>query len=239
MTNNASPDASHVEFLSLASNIGSRTRSVTAIDVRTLAAGTQVAMDTANSHYRFVILDEGGRRALVHGGRYFDGEAEARIEGSALGGTLLWVGWIGEGLCLELAVQGKRVSTSPVRSIAITTAPSGLRSTGDGHHATTVSRTAGFLPISGGGGFRPSWQHQSSGISLTVGRSGAFAPLPTPPAGIPAGVYSPGRPTIRQGCRNHRIREHTSGNSFAPVRPWRMRDESFCGWCSGNHRRAT
>jgi hypothetical protein len=69
------------------------------------------------------LLDEGGRRALVHGGHYFEGEAEARIEGSTVGGALLWAGWIGEGLCLELAVQGKRVSTSRVRSIAITTAP--------------------------------------------------------------------------------------------------------------------
>jgi hypothetical protein len=123
MTNNASPEASHAECVSVPSSIGSGTRSVTAVDVRTLAAGTLVAMDTANSHYRFVILDEGGRRALVHGGHYFEGEAEARIEGSTVGGALLWAGWIGEGLCLELAVQGKRVSTSRVRSIAITTAP--------------------------------------------------------------------------------------------------------------------
>jgi hypothetical protein len=95
----------------------------TGIDVRTLAPGTEVSMDTVNSHYRFVILDESQRKALVRGGRYFDGEAEARIEGSTLGDTLLWVGWIAEGLCLELSVQGKRVGTSRVRSIAITTAP--------------------------------------------------------------------------------------------------------------------
>lgn len=100
-------------------NPDSQTSNVTGIDVRTLPAGTEVTMDTANSHYRFVILDEGGRRALVHGGRYFDGGAEARIEGSTLGGTLLWVGWIARGLCLELSVEGKRVGTSQVRSIAI------------------------------------------------------------------------------------------------------------------------
>jgi hypothetical protein len=122
MTNTASPDAGSAARASLPSDIASRTRSVTGIDVRSLAAGTQVAMDTANSHYRFVILDQGGRKALVQGGRYFDGEGEARIEGSTLGGTLLWVGWIAEGLCLELSVQGKRVGTSRVRSIAITTA---------------------------------------------------------------------------------------------------------------------
>jgi hypothetical protein len=113
----------HGECVPLPFDPGSRTRSVTGIDVRTLAPGTEVSMDTVNSHYRFVILDESQRKALVRGGRYFDGEAEARIEGSTLGDTLLWVGWIAEGLCLELSVQGKRVGTSRVRSIAITTAP--------------------------------------------------------------------------------------------------------------------
>jgi hypothetical protein len=100
----------------------SQAHSVTGIDIRTLAAGTEVAMDTANSRYRFVIVDGGGRRVLAHGGRHFAGGAEARIEGSTLGGTLLRVGWIARGLCLEFSVQGKRVGTSRVRSIAITTA---------------------------------------------------------------------------------------------------------------------
>ena len=120
MTSTAFPDAGHAERVSMPSNTGSRTRSVTGIDVRTLAAGTEVAMDTVNSHYHFVILDEGGRRALVQGGHYFDHEAEARIEGSSIGGSLLWVGWIAQGLCLELSVHGKRLGTSSVRSIRIT-----------------------------------------------------------------------------------------------------------------------
>ena len=122
VTKLASREPDHSECALLPFGFGSLTRSVNGIDVRTLPAGTQVSMDTVNSHYRFVILDDGGRRALVHGGRYFDGEAEARIEGSTLGGTLLRIGWIGEGLCLELSVQGKRVGTSPVRAIAITAA---------------------------------------------------------------------------------------------------------------------
>lgn len=122
-TKPASRANQHGECVPLPSDPESRTRHVTGVDVRTLAAGTRVTMDTVNSRYSFVVLDSGGRRALVHGGRYFDGEGEARIEGSTLGGTLLWVGWIAEGLCLELSVQGKRVGTSRVRSIAITTAP--------------------------------------------------------------------------------------------------------------------
>jgi hypothetical protein len=118
VTNPTSPD--RAEFVLGPSNVASRRRSVNGIDVRTLAVGTEVAMDTENSHYHFVILDEHGRRALVRGGRYFDREAEVRIEGSTVGGTLLWVGWMARGLCLELSVQGKRVGTSSVRSITVT-----------------------------------------------------------------------------------------------------------------------
>ena len=121
VTKSASPDLEHRECVPFPIDPGSRTREVTGIDVRTLAAGTQIVMDTVNSHYRFVILDEGGLRALTQGGRYFEREAEARIEGSMLGGTLLWVGWIGQGLCLELSAQGKRLGTSRVRSIRVTT----------------------------------------------------------------------------------------------------------------------
>jgi hypothetical protein len=96
---------------------------VTGIDVRKLPAESEVVVDTSNSHYRFVMLDDHGSRALVRGGRYFDDEAEARVEGSTLGATLLRLGWIGVGLSMELSVQGKRLSTSRVRSITISTAP--------------------------------------------------------------------------------------------------------------------
>jgi hypothetical protein len=97
------------------------TLTVNGIDVRKLPAETEVSVDTSNSHYRFVMLDDGGSRALVHGGRYFGDEAEARIEGSTLHGALLRLGWIGLGLSLELSVQGKRIDTSRVRSITIST----------------------------------------------------------------------------------------------------------------------
>jgi len=102
-------------------DVSSRTRAVTGVDVRTLPAGTEVAMDTTNSHYRFVMLDDRGSRARVHGGSYFAHEAEGRIEGSTLGGSLLWLGWIGVGLSMELSVQGKRLDTSRVRAITIST----------------------------------------------------------------------------------------------------------------------
>jgi hypothetical protein len=95
------------------------TRIVNGIDVRNLPAETEVAVDTSNSHYRFVTLDDRGSRVLVRGGRYFNDEAEARIEGSTLGATLLRRGWIGLGLSMELSVAGRRLGTSRVQSITI------------------------------------------------------------------------------------------------------------------------
>jgi hypothetical protein len=95
------------------------TQTVSGIDVRKLPAETEISVDTSNSHYRFVKLDDGGSRVLVRGGRYFDDEAEARIEGSTLGGTLLRLGWIGLGLSMELSVDGRRLGTSRVQSITV------------------------------------------------------------------------------------------------------------------------
>lgn len=89
------------------------------VDVRTLVAGTEVVVDTSNSRYRFVMLDEGSLRAVVRGGGRFDHQAEVRITGSTYGGSLLRIGWIEPGLFLELAVGGKRLGTSRVRSVRI------------------------------------------------------------------------------------------------------------------------
>ena len=96
-----------------------RPHDVSGVNVRDLSPGTALAVDTANSRYRLVILEGGGSRALVQGGRYFEHEAEARIEGSMLGGSLLWTGWIGRGFSLELSSQGRHLETSRVRSITI------------------------------------------------------------------------------------------------------------------------
>jgi hypothetical protein len=92
---------------------------VAGIDVRGLPPGTELEVDTRNSRYRFVMLDESGSNALVQGGPYFHEEAKVRINGSVLGGTLLKSGWIGLGMCVELSNGSQRISTSPVRSITI------------------------------------------------------------------------------------------------------------------------
>ena len=119
MLHNALAHDDHVEPVPWRPTIPRRTRAVMGVDVRKLQAETEVVVDTSNSHYRFVMLDDGGSRALVYGGRYSGRAAEGRIEGSTLGGTLLWLGWIGVGLSIELSVQGKRLDTSRVRSITV------------------------------------------------------------------------------------------------------------------------
>jgi hypothetical protein len=95
-----------------------RAETLTAVDLRSLPSGTELLVETRNSRYRFVVLDDGGN-VLVDGGRYFPQETTARIDGCTLGGSLLKLGWIGLGLFLEISACGKRIVTSRVRSISV------------------------------------------------------------------------------------------------------------------------
>ena len=112
-----------VELVVQAPDLSARAGKVAGIDIRSLPPGTELEVDTRNSRYRFVILDESGSNALVQGGPYFHEEAKVRINGSVLGGTLLKSGWIGLGMCIEISAGGQRVSTSHVRSITIVQTP--------------------------------------------------------------------------------------------------------------------
>jgi len=92
---------------------------VRGIDVRSVRPGTELVVDTRASRYRLVIIDGDGSNALVQGGRYFRRETKARIDGSTLGGSLLKMGWIAVGLCVEISVRGQRIITSRIRSIRV------------------------------------------------------------------------------------------------------------------------
>lgn len=92
---------------------------VACVDLRSLPPGTELVVDTCNSRYRFVMLDASSWDAMVQGGRHFRQMTRARIDGSTFGGSLLKIGWIGVGLFVELSVRGKRIVTSPVRSINV------------------------------------------------------------------------------------------------------------------------
>lgn len=92
---------------------------VTGIDVRSLPPGTRLVVDTHNSRYHLVMLGGNGSNARIQGGPYFSEETEARIEGSALVGSLLKSGWIGIGLFMELTAGCRRIVTSRVHAIVV------------------------------------------------------------------------------------------------------------------------
>ena len=95
---------------------------VPGIDVRRLPEGTVLAVDTHNSRYRIVMTGRGSRRRFTVGPT-FRRRPDVRIEGSALAGSLLKVGWIAVGLFMEVTSDDKRVVTSRVRSIVVEPGP--------------------------------------------------------------------------------------------------------------------
>jgi hypothetical protein len=76
---------------------------------------TVLLVDTHNTRYRLVVSQR--TAVFVTGGRFFPDTTAARLEGASLGGSLLKLGWIGAGLCMEFQAGGQRIVTSPVRAI--------------------------------------------------------------------------------------------------------------------------
>lgn len=86
------------------------------ISLHDLEPLTTLHVRTCNSYYRIVIAE---RAAIyVQGGRFFPQPTAARLDGSSAGGSLLKLGWIGIGLCMEIRAHGQLIVTSPVRSLA-------------------------------------------------------------------------------------------------------------------------
>ena len=93
--------------------------SLPGVALETLQRFDTVQVQTANSHYRIFLLEPRSGRALVEGGRYFVEPVDALIRGSNIQGAELGCGWIGIGLRIEMWVEGKLTSTSPVKSIHV------------------------------------------------------------------------------------------------------------------------
>ncbi len=72
---------------------------------------------TRNTRYRITVVARHEARVLVHGGAFFPVPSEAHLSGSTLGGSLLKLGWIGCGFCMELHHEGRRIVTTRVREI--------------------------------------------------------------------------------------------------------------------------
>ena len=89
------------------------------IDIRSLESGTTLLVDTRNTRYRLIVLNPGRLSVLIKGGELIRNETEARLNGSTCGGSTLKGGWIGVGFRMDAWVDGRRIVTSPVRSITV------------------------------------------------------------------------------------------------------------------------
>jgi RNA polymerase-binding transcription factor DksA len=87
--------------------------------LKTLAPFDTVWVGTRNSDYRILLLDPESGRALVEGGHFFVEPVEAMVGGSISRGFTIKKGEIGIGYRLEMWVDNKIVSTSPVQSIRV------------------------------------------------------------------------------------------------------------------------
>jgi hypothetical protein len=98
---------------------GSAGRRREGVGIGSIAAGTPVTIQTRNSTYELIVRDGAQHDVLLRGGRLFPEWTEARLNGSTAGGSALENGWIGIGLRIEVVVDGRRFTTSPVQRIWI------------------------------------------------------------------------------------------------------------------------
>ena len=103
----------------LAPNFLQQPGKLAGIDLRALPPGAELTVETLNSRYRLLMLDGDACETLIQGGRYFCEETEVRIDGAILSGSVLKIGWICLGHCVELSVAGIRLITTRVRAIDV------------------------------------------------------------------------------------------------------------------------
>jgi hypothetical protein len=82
----------------------------------------RVQVCTENTLYELVVVDRGGD-VRVRGGRYFPDWTAVRFAGSTAGGSFLKRLDIIIGLRMEFDIGGRRIVTSPVRTIAVLQGP--------------------------------------------------------------------------------------------------------------------
>ena len=84
-----------------------------------LLADTLVTVQTRNTLYRLVVEDGSEGRVSITGGPLFQQSTAAAVIGSADDDGRTKMGWIVEGLRLELMTEAGPVITSPVESVDV------------------------------------------------------------------------------------------------------------------------
>ncbi len=75
-----------------------------------------VAITFDESEYDIFVIDPEANKIRVMGG-YFTETTECVLSGATLGGSMLWLGQVAVGMCMEFSVAGQTVTTSPVKII--------------------------------------------------------------------------------------------------------------------------
>ena len=90
------------------------------VQIESVEDRSRIRVRTQNSVYEITVLDVWSRKILIRGGQYFPEDTPVYLAGSTLGGSLLKVGGIFVGFCLEATDdEGRRVVTSPVQSVHV------------------------------------------------------------------------------------------------------------------------
>jgi len=95
-----------------------KTEEVEGIYLRDVSFGEALLVRTMNSRYSIVYLGYGMAR-LRGNARICEDSRLANILGSTWGGNMLWVGFIGIGMCLQFQFPGdsRIATTTPIRSV--------------------------------------------------------------------------------------------------------------------------
>ena len=75
---------------------------------------------TMNSTYEITIISGRAGEVLVRGGQFFPEKTPAQLSGASFGGSFLKLRGVYVGLKMEFVHDGRRIVTSPVRSIGVT-----------------------------------------------------------------------------------------------------------------------
>jgi len=85
----------------------------------TLRPCDTIHVRTWNSNYEVFLLEPRTGRALVKGGTFFTEPTEATVSGSVFGGSMLKLGWLCEGIQMEIIANGQRIVTTPVQDLRV------------------------------------------------------------------------------------------------------------------------
>ncbi|MBI3403248.1 MAG: hypothetical protein HY048_17690 [Acidobacteria bacterium] len=84
-----------------------------------VSALDRITARTCYSTYEIVIVSPVTGEILVRGGQFFPEFAPARLAGASLGGSLLKMRSLYVGFRMELALDGRVIITSPVRTLTV------------------------------------------------------------------------------------------------------------------------